>query len=107
MQRWLILGILVTLLVGCVEAPTTPAPLAYATVIAYTDPLSGKYDTIIPLYDKPINSQSPKNLIGKVHEGERVGITEQHPDGDVRIRTNTMLEGWTRIEALKDISGKG
>jgi hypothetical protein len=51
-------------------------------------------------------AQDAPNLLGKVgavHEGERVAIMEQRADGNVRIRTNVYEEGWTRIEALKDV----
>jgi len=103
MYRWLILAILATLLIGCAEVPTSPAPVAYATVVGFTDPLTKKYDTIIALYDKPIDSLVPINKVGTAHEGDPVGIMEQRADGNVRIRTNVYQEGWTRIEALKDI----
>src|SRR5262245_58915628 len=107
MHRWLILAILAALLVGCAEAPTSPAPLAYATVVGYTDPLTKKYDTIIALYNKPVNAPGLITKVGSAREGERVGIMEQRADGNARIRTNVYEEGWTRIEALKDISAKG
>ena len=42
MYRWLILAILATLIIGCAEAPTSPAPVAYATVVGFTDPLTKK-----------------------------------------------------------------
>ena len=103
MYRWLILAILATLLIGCAEVPTSPAPVAYAAVVGFTDPLTKKYDTIIALYDKPIDSLVPINKVGTAHEGDPVGIMEQRADGNVRIRTNVYQEGWTRIEALKDI----
>jgi hypothetical protein len=103
MHRWLVFTILAALLVGCAEAPVSRAPVAYATVIGFTDPMTGKYDTIIALYDKPIDSPSPINKVGVAHEGDPVGILEQRADGNVRIRTNVYQEGWTRIEALKDI----
>lgn len=102
-RYWIALTFLATLLVGCAEAPTSPAPVAYATVVAFADPLNGKYDTIIALYDKPVDSQVPANRVGTVQAGEQVGVMEQRADGNVRIRTNIMEEGWTRIEALKDI----
>ena len=101
-RQWIARLSLATLLVGCAEAPTSPAPVAYATVVAFADPLNGKYDTIIALYDKPVDSQVPANRVGTVHAGEQVGVMEQRADGNVRIRTDIMEEGWTRIEALKD-----
>lgn len=107
MQRLVLLWLLVMLLVACVDAPSSPVPLAYGTVVAFTDPFTGKYDTVINLFDKPIDANNPRNVVGKVHAGERVGIMERRADGNVRIRTNTMLQGWMRIEALKDISDKG
>jgi hypothetical protein len=100
---WALLGLLAALLAACASAPASPAPLAYATVVAFTDPLTGKHDTIITLYDKPIGSPGLISKVGAAHEGEQVGVMEQRADGNVRIRTNTMEEGWTRIEALKDI----
>jgi hypothetical protein len=95
--------ILAALLLGCAEAPTSPAPVAYATVVGFTDPLTGKYDTIIALYDKPVDAQVPINKVGTVHAGEQVGVMEQRADGNVRVRTDISQEGWTRIEALHDI----
>jgi hypothetical protein len=103
LHYWALPILLAVLLLGCAEAPTSPAPVAYATVVAFADPLNGKYDTIIALYDKPVNSQVPANRVGTVHAGEQVGVMEQRADGNVRIRTAIMEEGWTRIEALKDI----
>ena len=81
--------------------------MAYGTVVEYTDPLTKKRDTIIALYDKPVDSASLVSKVGAAHEGERVAIMEQRADGNVRVRTNIYEEGWTRIEALKDISGRG
>jgi hypothetical protein len=107
MRGWILLSLLVALLVACAEAPASPAPLAYATVVAFTDPLTGKHDTIIALYNKPIDSPGPINKVGAVHEGDQVGVMEQRADGNVRIRTTTMEEGWTRIDALKDIRKNG
>jgi len=101
--HWAALILLAALLVGCAEAPPSPAPLAYATVVGFTDPLTGKYDTIIALYDKPVDAQVPINKVGTAHAGEQVGVMEQRADGNVRIRTDISQEGWTRIEALKDI----
>jgi hypothetical protein len=98
-----LLGLLATFLVGCAEAPASPAPVAYGTVVGFTDPLTKQYDTIIALYDKPVDSPGLIRKVGAAHEGEEVGIMEQRPDGNVRIRTNISEEGWTRIEALKDI----
>jgi hypothetical protein len=103
MAHWALLGLLAALLAACASAPASPAPLAYATVVAFTDPLTGKSDTIIALYNKPIGSPGPITKVGAAHEGDQVGVMEQHADGNVRIRTNTLEEGWTRIEALKDI----
>ena len=103
LQHWAIVGLLVVLLVGCAEAPTTPAPVAFGTVVGFTDPLTGKYDTIIALYDKPVDAPGPINKVGSAHAGEQVLIMEQRADGNVRIRTDISEEGWTRIEALKDI----
>lgn len=48
MQRLTLFCVLVTLLVACAEAPSSPAPLAYGTVVASRDPFTGKYDTTIP-----------------------------------------------------------
>ena len=93
MQRWLMFGILVVLLVGCAEAPASPAPIAYATVVDYTDPLSGKHDSIIALYDKPVDAPGLITKVGAAHAGERVGIMEQRADGHVRIRTNINEQG--------------
>ena len=107
MQRLAIFLVLATLLAACVEAPSSPAPLAYGTVVASRDPFTGKYDTLMTLFDRPIDVNGPASVVGKVHAGERVGIMERRADGNVRIRTNTMLQGWMRIEALKDISDKG
>jgi hypothetical protein len=101
--HWAALIFLAAFLVGCAEASTSPAPLAYATVVGFADPLTGKYDTIITLYDRPVDSQVPINKVGSAHADEQVGVMEQRADGNVRIRTNVMQEGWTRIEALKDI----
>ena len=103
MYRWLLLAFLAALLCGCAEAPTSPAPIAYGTVVAATDPLTKKYDTIIVLYDKPVDAPGLKSKVGAAHEGERVGILEQRTDGNVRIRTDIQEIGWTRIEVLKDI----
>ena len=103
MHRWRIIAILAALLMGCAAVPTSPAPVAYATVVGFTDPLTKKYDTIILLYDKPVDSLVPINMVGRAHEGDPVGIMEQRADGNVRIRTNVYQEGWTRIEALKGI----
>lgn len=107
MRRWLLFGILVVLLASCAEAPASQAPVAYGTVIEYTDPLTKKHDNIITLYDRPIDSAGLNEKVGAAHEGERVAIMEQRADGNVRIRTNIYEEGWTRVEALKDISGRG
>jgi hypothetical protein len=103
MHRWSMLAILAVLLIGCAAAPTSPAPVAYATVIGFTDPLSKEYDTIIALYDQPIDAPVLINKVGTVYAGDQVGIMEQRADGNVRIRTNVYQEGWTRIEALQDI----
>ncbi|HEU5101461.1 MAG TPA: hypothetical protein VFU22_20705 [Roseiflexaceae bacterium] len=107
MRRCLMLGILMALLVGCAEAPASPAPMAYGTVVEYTDPLTKEHDTIVALYDKPVDSAGLVTKVGAAHEGERVAIMERRADGNVRIRTNIYEEGWTRIEALKDISFEG
>jgi hypothetical protein len=107
MHRWLILAILAALLGGCAEVPASPAPVAYGTVVGFTDPLTKKYDTIIALYDKPLDAPNVLRKVGAAHEGERVAIMEQRADGNVRIRTNTYEQGWTRLEALKDISANG
>jgi hypothetical protein len=103
MRGWLVLTLLAALMAGCAEAPTSPAPVAYGTVIAFTDPVTKKHDTIIVLYDKPIDAPNLLGKVGTVHEGERVAIMEQRADGNVRIRTDIYEEGWTRIEALKDV----
>jgi hypothetical protein len=103
MRCWLVPALLVALMVGCTEAPTSPAPVAYGTVVAFTDPVTKKYDTIIVLYDKPIDAPNLLGKVGMVHEGERVAIMEQRANGNVRIRTDIHEEGWTRIEALKDV----
>ena len=103
MRCWLVLALLATLMAGCAEAPTSPAPVAYGTVVAFTDPVTKKYDTIIVLYDKPLDAPNLLGKVGMVHEGERVAIMEQRTNGNVRIRTDIHEEGWTRIEALKDV----
>ena len=103
LRCWALLGLLAALLMGCAEAPVSPAPVAYGTVVGFTDPLTKKYDTIISLYDKPVDSPGLIRKVGAAHEGEEVGIMEQRSDGNVRVRTNISEEGWTRIEALKDI----
>ena len=103
MAHWALLCLLGALLVTCASAPASPAPVAYATVVAFTDPQTGKHDTIITLYAQPIGSAGLISKVGAAHEGEQVGVMEQRADGNVRIRTDTMQEGWTRIEALKDI----
>jgi hypothetical protein len=102
-HHWALLILLGALLLGCAEAPTSPAPVAYATVVGFTDPLTGKYDMIIALYDKPVDAPGLISKVGNAHAGEQVGVMEQRADGNVRIRTDISQEGWTRIEALKDI----
>jgi hypothetical protein len=103
MLRWIILAILAALLMGCTVAPASPAPVAYATMTGYTDPSTRKYDTIVTLYDRPIGSPGAINKLGAAHAGDPVGVMEQRADGNVRIRTSTYQQGWTRIEALKDV----
>src|SRR5689334_6386421 len=103
MQRWFILAILAALLAGCTEAPASSAPVGYATTIGFTDPLTKKYDSIITLYERPIDWPGANNKAGAAHAGDTVSVMEQRADGNVRIRTNTYEEGWTRIEALRDI----
>jgi hypothetical protein len=103
MHRWLVLALVAVLIAGCAQAAPSPTPVAYGTVVAFTDPVTKKYDTIIALYDKPVDAPNLLSKVGMVHEGERVAITEQRANGNVRIRTNIYEEGWTRIEALKDV----
>jgi hypothetical protein len=103
MRCWLVLVLLAALMAGCAEAPTSPAPIAYGTMVAFTDPVTKKYDTIIALYDKPLDASNLLGKVGTVHEGEHVAIMEQRANGSVRIRTDIHEEGWTRIKALKDV----
>lgn len=81
--------------------PQWAPPVKHATLVGFDE--AGTHITEIWLREKPAGSSGTNRTVVTAHEGDQVTILEQRADGTVKVRTARGAEGWTQIDALKDI----
>jgi hypothetical protein len=103
MRQLLPILLLLLLLAACGTSPPPQSPVAFGTVVGYTETTTGNHVVDINLFDKPAGAPPPYKNLGYAHEGQRVDILEQRDDGTIKVRTPDGIEGWTQTDFVKDI----